>query len=531
MTDRSPRGPLSVRIEPYWVNPATIKGALAAGVGLIILFAPVVSAVLLRWTVGLALIFSGGSDLWFAIRRDAAGRGRALVEAVLALAFGSMLVLFPAEAIRTLAVLTSVYLVTRGLGIVGAALSLRRLGQSWGTDLVRGLVYVALSVVVFFMADELARGLVAALAAGSVIIGGVVLVYGIRKRSNHEVIDIDVASVTEMLNGWLHEQDIGDERRQRVGDGLFFEEPERSSKLASWWIMLMLSVAIATLGVIQDSTAVVIGAMLIAPLMVPILGTSAGIVNVWRGRVIFSALLVLSGAAAAVGLAFVIGQWVPIIVPLSENTQVASRVSPNLIDMMIALAAGAAGAYANVDDRVSDSIAGVAIAVALVPPLGVVGLTLQAGMFEDSLGALLLFSTNLVSIILSGAVVFFLTGYAPYRRIQESGEEIAAFLRTVALAAILIAIPLSLTADKVVSDTAGQRIAHDEVTAWLEGSSLEALRIKVEADNVEVFVTGPGDVPDLTSLERALSEGFATEVALRVEHAPTVVISTGTEGR
>jgi uncharacterized membrane protein len=193
--------------------------------------------------------------------------------------------------------------------------------------------------------------------------------------------------------------------------------------------------------------------------------------------------------------------------------------------MLIALAAGAAGAYANVDDRVSDSIAGVAIAVALVPPLGVVGLTLQAGMFEDSFGALLLFLTNLVSIVLAATVVFFLTGYAPYGSLQENRARVLSLIRTVALAAIIIMIPLAFTAEDVLSRSARLRIANDAVAEWLVGSSLSAQRINVSGTDVRVFVTGPGDIPDLADLEASLAEGFDTPVAITVEHAPTSVFT------
>jgi uncharacterized membrane protein len=194
--------------------------------------------------------------------------------------------------------------------------------------------------------------------------------------------------------------------------------------------------------------------------------------------------------------------------------------------MLIALAAGAAGAYANVNDRVSDSIAGVAIAVALVPPLGVVGLTLQAGMLDESMGALLLFLTNLVSIVLAATVVFFLTGYAPIRRLQEDRETVTTLLRTVALAAIVILIPLVLTAESILTDTSRQGDASGEVQAWLEGTTLSAVRVEVDGDMVSVFLTGPDDVPEVGPLESALESAFDSAVRVRVEHARTTVLTS-----
>lgn len=519
------------RTEPSWFNSATVKGTVAVVAGLFVLLTPTLSAFVLRFVLGAAFVVMGVSNLWLSVRhRKQAAGARAVAEAAVMTVFGLSFLLAPAATIRTLAWIGAAYLAVRGVTVLLGALQQQRRGEPWSISAVRGLVYGAVAAVLTVLSEGVVRGLIVVAAAAAVVVGAIILVYGSRRESEEELQDVDMASVSEMINHWLRERDVGSQRRQTIGDGLFFEEPHRVEKLASWWVMLLLSVAIATFGVIQDSTAVVIGAMLIAPLMTPILGTSAGIVNMWRGRVGASVALVLAGAGAAIGLAFIIGQWVPIIVPLGQNSQVISRVSPNLIDMLIALAAGAAGAYANVDDRVSDSIAGVAIAVALVPPLGVVGLTLQAGMFDDSLGALLLFTTNLVSIILAAALVFFLTGYAPFKRIQESREEIASFLRTVALAALIIVIPLSLTAEDVLAGTARQAIANQEVSDWVEGARLDPVRIVVSGTEVEVFLTGPGEVPDVGSLETNLSDGFGQPVQLTVEHAETTVVTAGGSG-
>ncbi|GMQ93684.1 MAG: DUF389 domain-containing protein [Acidimicrobiia bacterium] len=224
--------------------------------------------------------------------------------------------------------------------------------------------------------------------------------------------------------------------------------------------MLLLSVAIATFGILQDSTAVVSGAMLIAPLMTPIIGTAAGAVNGW---------------------------------PITVTT---SRVNPNLIDMGIALAAGAAGAFANVNKRVSASIAGVAIAVALVPPLGVVGLTLHAGMYGDAFGAFMLLLTNLVSIVLAAMVVFALTGFAPITNMRENAIEIKRVAFTVVTAAILIAIPLAFTVSSVLLTSARQSDAQKEVESWLEAIPELALdRVEVEGSNVSIVITGAGAFP------------------------------------
>ncbi len=289
--------------------------------------------------------------------------------------------------------------------------------------------------------------------------------------------------------------------------------------------MLLLSVAIATFGVLQDSTAVVIGAMLIAPLMTPIIGTAAGAVNGWSARMSASLALITAGVGASIGLAFVIGAWAPQLIPLATNSQVTSRVNPNIIDMGIALAAGAAGAFASVNKRVSASIAGVAIAVALVPPLGVVGLTLHAGMYGDALGAFTLFLTNLVSIILAAMIVFALTGFAPISRMKENANQIKRVAITVSIAAILIAIPLAFTVTSVITAAAHQSTAQKAVEGWLEEApDLEVGRIEVKGSDVSIIVTGPENIPPIQDLEDALSESFGKPVTVLVEHIPAIVV-------
>lgn len=222
--------------------------------------------------------------------------------------------------------------------------------------------------------------------------------------------DISPGELGAFAKDWLTERDLGDDMRDEVVDNLFFEDPDSVQKQVGFWVLLVLSVAIATLGVLADSTAVVIGAMLVAPLMTPIMGVSVAIVNGWMRRVSTSFATIVGGVAVAIGVSWIIAAWTPQLIPLSSNTQVLSRVSPTLIDLMIAVAAGAAGAYATIDKRVSSSITGVAIAVALVPPLAVVGVTLKDGSGSDALGAFLLFATNLVSIILVASVVFLVGG-------------------------------------------------------------------------------------------------------------------------
>jgi len=516
---------LSARVEPFWLNPATIKGTVAMVGGGAILAFPGEAILVLRIVLGIALIITGGTDLWFHLRSGkSSNRVRDLVEGLLTVGLGVLFLVWPGQTLRVIMLIIGVYFAIRGVTVVIAALK-ERGSDTWGLDLARGVFFLVFAVIIILLPEAVFGGFVAALAAAAVVLGGVMLAFGIQHHNDDALVDVDAGSVSQIVRDWMMLQDVGDDRRDEIDDGLYFEQPDRTNKLVAWWVMLLLSVAIATFGVLQDSTAVVIGAMLIAPLMTPIIGTAAGAVNGWPKRVTASLGMIAAGVSASIGLAFIIGAWAPQLIPLASNTQVTSRVSPNIIDMGIALAAGAAGAFANVNKRVSASIAGVAIAVALVPPLGVVGLTLHAGMYGDAFGAFLLFMTNLVSIILAAMVVFALTGFAPVSRMKENANEIKRVAITVSIAAIVIAIPLAFTVSSVLSTAAHQADAQKAVDEWLEESpELELGRIEVKGSDVSIVVTGPENTPPIQDLEDALTESFGKPVTVEVEHIPAIVV-------
>lgn len=519
------RAKLSARAEPFWLNPATIKGTVAILGGVAILALPSEAILVLRLVLGIALIVTGVADLWFHLRgRKPGSRVRDLVEGLLTVGVGVLFLVWPGQTLKVIMLITGVYLAIRGVAVTFAAIK-ERGSETWGLDLARGAFFLVFAGVIAVLPEAVFFGLLAALAVAAVVIGGVMLAYGIQHHTDDALVDVDAGSVSQIVRDWMMLQDVGDKRRDEIDDGLYFEQPDRTNKLVAWWVMLLLSVAIATFGILQDSTAVVIGAMLIAPLMTPIIGTAAGAVNGWPMRVTASLGTIAAGVGASIGLAFVIGAWAPHLIPLAVNSQVTSRVSPNIIDMGIALAAGAAGAFANVNKRVSASIAGVAIAVALVPPLGVVGLTLHAGMYGDSFGAFLLFLTNLVSIILAAMVVFALTGFAPVSKMRENAIEIKRVAITVSIAAVLIAIPLAFTVSSVLQTAADHGEARKATEDWLEDSpGLELGRLVVEGSDVSIVITGPETTPPIQDLENALTESLGKPVTVEVEHIPAIVI-------
>ncbi|MEZ5127876.1 MAG: DUF389 domain-containing protein [Micropruina glycogenica] len=168
------------------------------------------------------------------------------------------------------------------------------------------------------------------------------------------------------------------------------EGSDNRLKLSAFWVLIVLSTVIATAGVIADSTATVIGAMIVAPLLTPILGTALSVVLAQRRLIVVNLGMVIAGALSVVVIAHLLGLTNQTPLVADTNSQIAARVGPRLIDLMAALATGVVGAFAMVRADISDTLPGVAIAISLVPSLAVVGLTLESGAPEQALGALLL---------------------------------------------------------------------------------------------------------------------------------------------
>ncbi len=162
--------------------------------------------------------------------------------------------------------------------------------------------------------------------------------------------------------------------------------------------------------------------------------------------------LVLAGAVVVIAIGYVLGLLTPLAVTAETNSQVASRVNPKLIDLLAALATGTVGAYAVVRSDVSDSLPGVAIAISLVPPLAVVGLTLESGAGSQALGALLLFGTNVAAIIVTGICVLLVVRFREAARSSggEVGHLTGRSLTVVIAALVLVAVPLTLGSVHVV---------------------------------------------------------------------------------
>jgi uncharacterized hydrophobic protein (TIGR00271 family) len=306
---------------------------------------------------------------------------------------------------------------------------------------------------------------------------------------------------------------------QRMRDQLFFEGPERGRRLSKFWSLLLLAGVIAAAGVVADSTATVIGAMIVAPLMTPILGIVLAIVLVDRTNLRRSVLMVIAGSAAVIALSYVFGLMIPYKIVAATNSQVAARVSPTLVDLVAAIATGAVGAVALARDDISDALPGVAIAISLVPPLAVVGLTLESGSAIEATGAMVLFLTNVSAILASGVLVMRIY------RVRHAADAAAGptFRRgsaTAIVVALLVLIAIPLAANSLHFDhTTGRNEQIRAVAeAWATPSGWSIVSVSSQGPTVFVEASGPGRAPSTLKLRRQLNAagfgGTPVEVAL-----------------
>jgi len=293
-------------------------------------------------------------------------------------------------------------------------------------------------------------------------------------------------------------------------------------------MMILLSAAIAALGLLLDSPAVIIGAMLIAPLMSAVVGVGLGVV-LGGAELLRKALLATSQAMLlAIGVGALIGLLQSDAAPTHE---ILSRVRPGLLDLGVALVSGAAGAYAICRKDVSASLAGVAIAAALVPPLAVVGIGISLGRWDITFGALLLFLTNFIAIASAAGLLFLLLGFAP-----PSGQRARwAILRRGVLGELvmlaIIAIILTLLTLLSRAEARERQAIYDAVISQVEllpnvRLDEEGIVIVSDGDDVlELYITirSPGQLSYQTVLD--LQKGIATqlqrEVALKLVVIPT----------
>ncbi len=291
---------------------------------------------------------------------------------------------------------------------------------------------------------------------------------------------------------------------------------ESAEPSIDFYVLIILASVIASLGLLQNSAAVIIGAMLVAPLMSPILAMSMAIV---RGNL---TVLATASEATAKGIlmAIVVGVVVVLISPIDTPTsEILARTQPNVLDLMVALASGAAAGYAVSRTQVAAALPGVAIAAALVPPLCVVGYGIGTSELAYAGGALLLFTTNLVAIILSAAIVFLSLGFYPR---GVGGRELWKRLRIPIISLAVISVILAVATVSTVRDANRRAEVERILIEDVNNANAEVQSLTIERNGRQytvnvVLVVAHGydiDPEDVEEIEEQLKQAVGADTRI-----------------
>jgi uncharacterized hydrophobic protein (TIGR00341 family) len=309
----------------------------------------------------------------------------------------------------------------------------------------------------------------------------------------------------DQTESFLNYQLSSDERREVLEELFVFGKDKYRPFLNRMAVLLIVSTIIASCGLLANSAAVVIGAMLVAPLMRPVMSAAAAITLGWKPRLYQALLLVSAMAVGAVLIAIVLTFLAPHMIDIPE--QVLARTEPTFFDLVIALAAGAGGAYV-MTRKESSTIPGVAMAVALLPPLASCGILIVFKQYDLSLKAFVLFFTNFAAMVLAGALTFIVVGISPQKNREKSARSIRNHLVLFALMVVSISIPLYFYSEDAWYDASYKANQSEELQQWLKENRLIINTVKIDLEDriIHMHLFGPNPPLNIETLHTELTK-------------------------
>ncbi|MFA7169494.1 MAG: TIGR00341 family protein [Candidatus Paceibacterota bacterium] len=316
--------------------------------------------------------------------------------------------------------------------------------------------------------------------------------------------------------------------------GPFHIDPERQRKVYDeiktnaendfdFSVLTVFAGIIITLGLIIDSSAVVIGGMLLAPLVWPILALSLGLVEGKSKLIQNSAYTLLKSAIAIFLISFAMG----FISPEYALTggEFLARTSPTIFELFIALASGFVGAFVITYPKIGSAIAGVVIAAALVPPIAVMGISIAHRNLSLVGGAFLLFLSNLIAVTFSASLLFMVAKFkGPSSEIGQ--EKRKNNLIWTILFLFVITIPLLLMTNKVVEEKDQQVLVEETMMATISDAKIKDIEIenKKEITTINITIEYPGELSEesVDDIKEILSDKIDRTVVLKVTIIPVV---------
>lgn len=292
-----------------------------------------------------------------------------------------------------------------------------------------------------------------------------------------------------------------------------------------YYLLVILSCSIATLGLITNSAAVIIGAMLLAPLMSPIIGVGLSSIIGEDDLLKKSTSALLRGSILAILLSFAmttINRFLPFVSLQELPTEVIARTHPTPIDLMIALAGGVAAAYALTRPNLSATLPGVAIATALMPPLCTIGVGLAMNRWDVASGATLLFITNAITIAFAAAFVFFIRGFGIEARRKDKKLPHSLVISLVLI--FILLVPLSYYSIKFFREASQNRLINSVVSEEVKSLNdaklvdLQIFHLDRKLDLLVTIRTSKALRYDqVVSLQESIVDGLQLPVSLKLD--------------
>ncbi|MBE0681009.1 MAG: DUF389 domain-containing protein [Anaerolineales bacterium] len=290
-----------------------------------------------------------------------------------------------------------------------------------------------------------------------------------------------------------------------------------------FFLLVVLSCSIATLGLITDSPAVIIGAMLVAPLMSPIIGIGLSSITGDSFLARNSTIALFRGAVLAIllsSLMTLINVRLPFVVLQELPGEVLARTHPSPIDLVVALAGGLAAAYALTRPNISAALPGVAIATALMPPLCTVGIGIALLNWDVAGGALLLFITNAITIAFAAALVFFLRGFSPDTHLVN--RQLPRTLVISALITLTLLVPLTYYSVQFFQQANQNRLINEVVNEEVSRVDAELVEMDLSrtGNNLDMVITISTSkalrYEQVITLQKAIVDGLQLPISLKV---------------
>lgn len=275
---------------------------------------------------------------------------------------------------------------------------------------------------------------------------------------------------------------IDSKRQEKVYD----EIRENAKGDFDFFVLTIFSGIIITLGLVVNSSAVVIGGMLLAPLVWPILSLAVAIIK-GRSRLMQDSLFTLLRSTSII---FVIALFLGFISPdyALQGSEFLSRTTPTIFELLIALAAGFVGAFVISYPKIGTAIAGVVVAAAIVPPIAVMGLSVAHGNLGMAGGAFILYLSNLIAVTFSASLLFLISKFKGPS--SEKGQERRkSNIRWTLVFLLMMIVPLLLITNKIVNENNQQNIVRDASKSIIPNATITNVNIEEKSDISTVYVT------------------------------------------